>query len=77
MARYTIRPARVSPALVHPHEERLAINDGWLFRLDPEDVGITKEWFKKFEGEWAGIRVPGSWQGQGFGTDANDAVWDF
>jgi hypothetical protein len=70
-------PARVNPILVHPAERRAAIADGWRFRLDPDDRGLAEGWPQHPDAIAAPIAVPGSWQGQGFGHDGKDLVWDF
>ena len=70
--RPVFQPVRVNPVLVHPREHRLTLDGTWSFRLDPGDE-------LQFDGggEWAEITVPGCWQGQGFGDDSKDTVWDF
>ena len=77
MARTRISPVRVNPVFIHPEERRMSLDGSWNFRLDPEDKGKAKRWF-----EGAGtlkdlIKVPGCWQGQGFGGDGKDIVRDF
>jgi len=72
-----IRPARVNPVLVHPDEKRVSLDGTWEFRLDPEDCGVRNHWFGSDEHHWSDIAVPGCWQGQGFGDDTTDTVWDF
>ena len=62
----------VNPLLRHVDEERRSLSGDWRFRLDPEDVGVTQKWFEYpliFQDH---IKVPGCWQGQGFGSDAMD-----
>jgi len=83
MERITLRPARVNPLLRHPLERRLSLDGGglsdkpWLFRLDEKDLGVTERWFSRREAFTDHIQVPGCWQGQGFGHDGMDEVWDF
>jgi len=68
---------RVNPALRHPHERTLSLDGKWLFRLDPQDEGLDAQWFKD-QGMFSdAILVPGCWQGQGYGHDGEDEVWDF
>ncbi len=70
-------PVRVNPVLLHPEELRLKLDGEWRFRLDPEEKGLAEGWYadpSRFTGT---IRVPGCWQGQGFGGDGLDVVWDF
>lgn len=67
------QPVRVNPVLVHPQEHRLTLDGTWLFRLDPRDELHADD----DGGEWEEIAVPGCWQGQGFGDDSKDTVWDF
>ena len=70
-------PVRVNPVLVHPAERRVSLDGKWRFRLDPKDEGVRRGWFDRpgLLRHW--INVPGSWQGQGFGHDGEDEVWDF
>ena len=70
-------PARVNPVMMHPQERRLALRDHWRFRLDPEDRGVEEGWFRQADSIVEPIQVPGSWQGQGFGHEGEDEVWDF
>lgn len=72
-----IRPARVNPILAHPHEQRLSLDGEWRFRLDPEDRGVSERWFADGQSLADPIQVPGCWQGQGFGGDGKDRLWDF
>lgn len=72
-----IRPARVNPILLHAAERRLSLDGDWRFRLDPDDCGIREGWFRRPAHLTEHIRVPGCWQGQGFGDDGQDRVWDF
>jgi len=68
---------RVNPVLLHPRENRLSLNDAWRFRLDPDDAGLEAAWFRRPDRIADPIAVPGCWQGQGFGHDGLDEVWDF
>lgn len=72
-----LTPARVNPILTHPNERRTVIATGWRFRLDPDDRGLAQRWPGDDEAIREPMQVPGSWQGQGFGYDGNDLVWDF
>lgn len=72
-----LAPVRVNPALMHPDERRLSLAGEWRFRLDPNEEGIRQGWFDDIEAFADSIEVPGCWQGQGFGSDAKDTVWDF
>lgn len=73
----SIRPARVNPILAHPRERRLSLDGAWRFRLDPDDRGRSERWYETAAQLLEEIRVPGCWQGQGFGGDGNDRLWDF
>jgi len=53
------------------------VGTGWRFRLDPEDRGLADHWPLTPDPITEPIAVPGSWQGQGFGHDGKDLVWDF
>jgi len=70
-------PVRVNPVLLHPEERRISQRGDWQFCLDPEDRGAAERWFAGPERFTEQVAVPGSWQGQGFGSDAKDMVWDF
>jgi len=70
-------PVRVNPVLRHPEERRVSLDGIWGFRLDPGDEGVRLGWFEGPEAFEDDIRVPGCWQGQGFGHDGKDKVWDF
>ncbi len=72
-----LRPARVNPLLPHPLEQRRSLDGAWRFRLDPEDCGVRDGWFRTPAELDASIHVPGCWQGQGFGGDGHDRLWDF
>ncbi len=75
--RVMVTPVRVNPVLLHPDEQRMNLAGEWRFRLDPDDTGVRKEWFRKPHILAEKIGVPGSWQGQGFGGDEEEEVWDF
>ncbi len=70
-------PARVNPLWIHPAERRLSLAGEWRFGLDPEDAGLAQRWFAHPDALPERIRVPGSWQGQGFGAETEQEVWDF
>ncbi|MBD3293099.1 MAG: hypothetical protein GF393_09255, partial [Armatimonadia bacterium] len=77
MATLMIAPARVNPVCVHPDERRVSLSGEWGFRLDPEDRGLVERWFADPVAFSESIIVPGSWQAQGFGGDAEAMVRDF
>jgi len=77
MAIRKLEPVRVNPVLRHPDEQRVSLDGRWLFRLDPEDIGVRERWFRDPAVLDASVQVPGCWQGQGHGGDGNDRVWDF
>ncbi len=70
-------PVRVNPVCVHPSERRLGLGGQWRFRLDPADEGLKRRWHEDIGPLGETIEVPGCWQGQGFGNDGTDEVWDF
>ncbi|MDD5707029.1 MAG: glycoside hydrolase family 2 TIM barrel-domain containing protein, partial [Kiritimatiellae bacterium] len=72
-----LAPVRVNPVLRHAAERRLALDGAWRFGLDPEDRGTAERWFERPENLPGRIDVPGCWQGQGFGGDGKDLLWDF
>lgn len=51
-----------------PANDRLSLDGGWQFALDPADRGRGRNWFARRTLP-ARIRVPGSWQAQGFGGE--------
>jgi len=74
-----LAPVRVNPVLRHPSEQFVSLEGNWHFRLDPRDEGLRRGWFRPaaarlFEDR---VRVPGNWQGQGFGDESCDKIWDF
>lgn len=70
-------PVRVNPVLQHPEEKRFSLNGQWSFCLDPDEKGLQERWFEMSEKIQDPIIVPGCWQGQGFGNDTKDTLWDF
>ena len=38
-------PVVVNPLFLHESELRQSLSGEWLFRLDPDDVGIKEKWF--------------------------------
>jgi len=70
-------PVRVNPVLRHPQEKRQSLDSRWRFRLDPEDRGVRERWFDDAATITEPIAVPGAWQGQGFGHDGTDTLFDF
>ena len=70
-------PPRVNPLLLHEAERRMSLNEGWRFRLDPDDRGLDERWYASPDLFVDRIDVPGCWQGQGFGGDGKEMVWDF
>ena len=77
MNSHVLCPARVNPVLKHPSEQRLSLEGQWQFRLDPDDRGLAERCFEHPDAFSDPIMVPGCWQGQGFGHDGEDEVWDF
>jgi beta-galactosidase len=69
--------ARVNPVRVHPEEQRAPLDGQWRFRLDPDDAGRDMNWYECTDEFHDDIAVPGCWQGQGFGDDSMEEVWDF
>ena len=72
-----LSPVRVNPVLRHDAEKRLILDGRWRFRLDPGDAGIAEGWFADIAKLDEAITVPGCWQGQGFGNEGKDKLWDF
>ena len=48
-------------------EQVLSLAGEWLFKLDPDDLGVTEQWFNQPFTEK--LHLPGSLQEQGFGND--------
>lgn len=72
-----VAPVRVNPVLLHPQERRIKLAGEWHFRLDPDERGLKERWFADNGILTDPIQVPGCWQGQGFGNDAKETIWDF
>jgi len=77
MSRASIIPARVNPVLSHRDEKRVPLDGEWGFCLDPEDRGLGEHWYDSPGLMSERIDVPGTWQGQGFGGDDPEEIWDF
>ena len=46
----------------------------WLFALDPDDRGLTEQWYNSYLNDT--IRLPGSLQEQGYGNDVGiETAW--
>ncbi|MFO0838820.1 MAG: alpha-amylase family glycosyl hydrolase [Phycisphaerae bacterium] len=58
-----------------PADTRVVLDD-WLFRADPDDVGLRQNWHSApiVADEWRKIRVPGTWEGL-LGTDYDGIGW--
>ena len=76
MPRRTLAPVRVNPVLLHPQERRISLAGQWSFRLDPQDQGVKEQWFDDRGTLADKIGVPGCWQGQGFGGDGKDQLFE-
>lgn len=72
-----VSPVRVNPVLRHAAERRKSLDGSWRFMLDPDDRGLKERWHDRATTFKDKIRVPGTWQGQGFGHDGPDYIWDF
>ena len=70
-------PVRVNPVLRHGDERAVSLDGEWRFRLDPDDTGVREGWYERPRKLADKIGVPGCWQGQGFGHDGTDEIWDF
>ncbi len=69
---YAAGSVRAQDPVIIPPEISLA--GTWSFQLDPQDQGVTEQWFAKPLAKQ--IRLPGSLQAQGFGDDvAVDSKW--
>ena len=71
------QPIVVNPLFVHEKECRRSLSGEWMFRLDPNDVGVKERWFDFPYIFQEYVRVPGNWQGQGFGGDAKENQKEF
>ncbi|MFO0983983.1 MAG: hypothetical protein U1E76_20060 [Planctomycetota bacterium] len=52
----------------------LELDGEWEFALDPDNQGVALGYAQGKQSLKAHIQVPGSWQGQGFGEQGDDAV---
>lgn len=77
MASQYLATVRVNPVLLHPDERRQSLSGEWRFRLDPGDRGLQEKWHENIDILRGKIAVPGTWQGQGFGSDDPEVIWDF
>lgn len=50
-----------------PSRQRILLSGAWTFGLDPEDVGLSEQWFRAHTPLPDRIRVPGALQAQGAG----------
>ncbi|HRU06276.1 MAG TPA: glycoside hydrolase family 2 TIM barrel-domain containing protein [Candidatus Brocadiia bacterium] len=73
----TFAPARVNPLLRHAAEQRVSLDGPWMFRLDPSARGLEQRWQENPSGFEHRVTVPGCWQGQGFGAEGEELIWDF
>jgi hypothetical protein len=73
----SITPARVNPLWQHGAEHRISLDGAWSFALDADDRGCKERWFTRPDRLHESIQVPGCWQGQGFGGNGEDMLWDF
>jgi len=74
-------PALASPAteswprsVVRP---RVDLDGTWEFRMDPEAVGERDGWFRRGAAFPDRIRVPGSWDAQGFGAPTDKVYHNY
>ncbi len=73
--RCTIALALLGVVLACRGERTVVSLDGrWDFRLDPQDVGRSEQWFTSQVPFTNTITVPGAWQAQGYGKDG-DKLW--
>lgn len=70
-------PVVVNPVNKNIYENRIKLSSEWRFKLDPEDKGIREKWYNHPLVMSDSISVPGSWQGQGYGSDEKDILRDF
>ncbi len=70
-------PIVVNPLYKHGCELRESLSGDWNFRLDPDNVGVDQKWFDMPFVFQDHIKVPGCWQGQGFGSDSTELHKEF
>ncbi len=46
----------------------VSLDGAWSFRMDPQNVGETEQWFSPAVDFQDSIQVPGAWEAQGFGA---------
>ena len=51
------------------HEKQIDLTGEWAFALDPDDIGISENWYNQSFSDR--IMLPGSLQEQGFGNDVD------
>ena len=51
------------------HQQQINLAGKWAFALDPNDVGITEQWYNQLLTE--SVNLPGSLQEQGYGNDVD------
>ena len=66
----------VAPCMSAPRGH-LGLDGMWRFRLDPQDRGIAEAWYSLPDRFDRKIRVPGIWQGQGFGEERGQVRHDY
>lgn len=70
-------PVSVNPLYVHKDELRHSLSGTWGFRLDPDDRGEKEAWYRLPFLFQEHVKVPGCWQGQGYGNDETETHKEF
>lgn len=68
-------PVVVNP--LYPQDNRTKLDGLWKFKLDRMDNGVLEKWYLCPEIFFESIKVPGCWQGQGFGDNSTEYHKEF
>jgi beta-galactosidase len=53
------------------HTDKISLDGLWKFKLDPENIGETDEWYLPGSIFRESINVPGAWNAQGYGDETD------
>lgn len=69
--------AGVRPAHAASPRETVSLDGKWEFQLDPSNLGEADHWYLNTERFSGAIKVPGSWDAQGFGPETDKMRHNF
>ncbi len=55
----------------------LSLDGAWTFRMDPQNIGETEEWYSDGTFFSDSIKVPGAWDAQGYGEETEKLQHSF